>query len=432
MSLSEQEHTYLYEAPEVECKNMCPDQLDPERIKQDFPIFKRRIYGKPLIYLDNAATSQRPRQVIEAIREFYENYNANVHRGVYRLSVEATEAYENARAKVAKFINAKDSEIVFTRNTTEALNLIAYSWGLHNLKKGDRILLTEMEHHSNIVPWQLIAKYTGAVIDYIPFDEEGLLVEEEIDRLLNLGPKIVSITHASNVLGTINNVKEIVEKAHRVGALTVVDAAQSVPHMPVDVKEIGCDFLAFSGHKALGPFGVGVLYGKRDLLEEMNPFLGGGDMISKVWLGGAEWNDLPWKFEAGTSSVADVIGLGAAIDYLKSIGMDKVRAHEVKLTSYALKRLSEVPDMKIYGPRELEKRCAVISFNLHTIHPHDLATILDEEGIAIRAGHHCAQPLVTKLGVTATARASFYIYNSESDIDALVEGLYKARRIFKL
>lgn len=411
---------------------MCADQLDPEIIKRDFPIFKRKIHGKPLIYLDNAATTQKPRQVIEAIREFYENYNANVHRGVYRLSVEATEAYENARAKVARFINAKDSEIIFTRNTTEALNLVAYSWGLCNLKRGDRILLTEMEHHSNIVPWQLIAKHTGAVIDYIPFDEEGLLVKEEIDRLLNLEPKIVSIIHVSNVLGTINNVKEIVEKAHKVGAITVVDAAQSVPHMPVDVKEIGCDFLAFSGHKALGPLGVGVLYGKRDLLEEMNPFLGGGDMISRVWLSGAEWNELPWKFEAGTSSVADAIGLGAAIDYLKSIGMDKVRAHEVKLTDYALKRLSEIPDIKIYGPRELDKRGAVISFNLPGIHPHDLATILDEEGIAIRAGHHCAQPLVTKLGVAATARASFYIYNSESDIDALVEGLYKARRIFKL
>ena len=411
---------------------MCTDQLDPEVIKRDFPIFKRRIYGKPLIYLDNAATTQKPRQVIEAIREFYENYNANVHRGVYRLSIEATEAYENARAKVAKFINAKDSEIVFTRNATEALNLVAYSWGLQNLKKGDRILLTEMEHHSNIVPWQLIANYTGAEIDYIPFNEDGLLVEEEVDRLLNLGPKIVSITHASNVLGTINNVKEIVEKAHKVGAIAVVDAAQSVPHMPVDVREIGCDFLAFSGHKALGPLGVGVLYGKRDLLKEMNPFLGGGDMISRVWLGGAEWNELPWKFEAGTSSVADVIGLGAAIDYLNSIGMDKVRAHEVKLTDYALKRLSEVPDIKIYGPRELDKRCAVISFNLPGIHPHDLASILDEEGIAIRAGHHCAQPLLNKLGVAATARASFYIYNSESDIDALVEGLYKARRIFEL
>jgi len=411
---------------------MCTSQLDPEVIKRDFPIFKRRIYGKPLIYLDNAATTQRPRQVIEAIREFYENYNANVHRGVYRLSIEATEAYENARAKVAKFINAEDSEIVFTRNATEALNLVAYSWGLQNLKRGDRILLTEMEHHSNIVPWQLIAKHTGAVIDYIPFNEEGLLVEEEKDRLLSLGPKIVSITHASNVLGTINDVKEIVEKAHKVGAIVVVDAAQSVPHMPVDVKEIGCDFLAFSGHKALGPLGVGVLYGKRDLLKEMNPFLGGGDMISRVWLSGAEWNELPWKFEAGTSSVADVIGLGAAIDYLNSIGMDRVRAHEVKLTGYALKRLSEVPDIKIYGPRDLDGRCAVVSFNLADIHPHDLAAILDEEGIAIRAGHHCAQPLLNKLGVAATARASFYIYNSESDIDALVEGLYKARRIFKL
>jgi cysteine desulfurase/selenocysteine lyase len=411
---------------------MYPDQLDPEIIKQDFPIFKRRIYGKPLIYLDNAATTQKPRQVIEAIREFYQNYNANVHRGVYRLSVEATEAFENARAKVARFINAKDSEIVFTKNATEALNLVAYSWGLCNLKRGDRILLTEMEHHSNIVPWQLVAKHTGAVVDYIPINEDGLLVDEEVDRLLNLEPKIVSITQASNVLGTINDVKEIVEKAHKVGAIAVVDAAQSVPHMRVDVKELGCDFLAFSGHKALGPLGVGVLYGKRDLLKDMNPFLGGGDMISRVWLSGAEWNELPWKFEAGTSSVADVIGLGAAVDYLNSIGMSRVRAHEVRLTEYALKRLSEISDIRIYGPRDLDKRSGVISFNLSGIHPHDLATILDEEGIAIRAGHHCAMPLMTKLGVAATARASFYIYNSESDIDALVEGLYKARRIFKL
>ena len=411
---------------------MYPDQLDPEIIKQDFPIFKRRIYGKPLIYLDNAATTQKPRQVIEAIREFYQNYNANVHRGVYRLSVEATEAFENARAKVARFINAKDSEIVFTKNATEALNLVAYSWGLCNLKKGDRILLTEMEHHSNIVPWQLVAKHTGAVVDYIPINEDGLLVDEEVDRLLNLEPKIVSITQASNVLGTINDVKEIVEKAHKVGAIAVVDAAQSVPHMRVDVKELGCDFLAFSGHKALGPLGVGVLYGKRDLLKDMNPFLGGGDMISRVWLSGAEWNELPWKFEAGTSSVADVIGLGAAVDYLNSIGMSRVRAHEVRLTEYALKRLSEISDIRIYGPRDLDKRSGVISFNLSGIHPHDLATILDEEGIAIRAGHHCAMPLMTKLGVAATARASFYIYNSESDIDALVEGLYKARRVFKL
>jgi cysteine desulfurase/selenocysteine lyase len=411
---------------------MYSDQLDPEIIKQDFPIFKRRIYGKPLIYLDNAATTQKPRQVIEAIREFYQNYNANVHRGVYRLSVEATEAFENARAKVARFINAKDSEIVFTKNATEALNLVAYSWGLCNLKKGDRILLTEMEHHSNIVPWQLVAKHTGAVVDYIPINEDGLLVDEEVDRLLNLEPKIVSITQASNVLGTINDVKEIVEKAHKVGAIAVVDAAQSVPHMRVDVKELGCDFLAFSGHKALGPLGVGVLYGKRDLLKDMNPFLGGGDMISRVWLSGAEWNELPWKFEAGTSSVADVIGLGVAVDYLNSIGMSRVRAHEVRLTEYALKRLSEISDIRIYGPRDLDKRSGVISFNLSGIHPHDLATILDEEGIAIRAGHHCAMPLMTKLGVAATARASFYIYNSESDIDALVEGLYKARRIFKL
>lgn len=408
------------------------DQLDPELIKQDFPIFKRRVYGKPLIYLDNAATTQKPRQVIEAMLEFYKSYNANIHRGVYRISIEATEAFENTRAKVARFINAKVSEIIFTKNATEALNLVAYSWGLCNLKKGDRILLTEMEHHSNIVPWQLVAKHTGAVVDYIPIDEEGLLVDEEVDRLVNLGPKIVSITHASNVLGTINKVKEIVEEAHRVGAIAVVDAAQSVPHMPIDVKDLGCDFLAFSSHKALGPFGVGVLYGKRDLLKEMNPFLGGGDMISRVSFSGAEWNELPWKFEAGTSSVADVIGLGAAIDYLNSIGMSRIRAHEVKLTDYALKRLSEVPDLRIYGPRDLDKRGAIISFNLSNIHPHDLATLLDEEGIAIRAGHHCAMPLMSKLGVAATARASFYLYNSESDVDALLEGLGKARRIFKL
>jgi len=406
--------------------------LDPEIVKQDFPIFKRKVYGKPLTYLDNAATTQKPRQVVDAIREFYQSYNANIHRGVYRLSIEATEAFENSRAKVAKFINAKDSEVVFTKNATEALNLVAYSWGLSNLKEGDRIVLTEMEHHSNIVPWQLVSKYTGVVVDYIPIDEEGLLVCEELDRLLSLEPKVVSITHVSNVLGTINDVKEIVAKAHKVGALTVVDAAQSVPHMHVDVKELDCDFLAFSGHKALGPLGVGVLYGKRDLLKEMSPFLGGGDMISRVWLSGAEWNELPWKFEAGTSSVADVIGLGAAIDYLNSIGMSRIRSHEVKLTMYALRRLSELKDLKVYGPKNLDKRSAVISFNLSNIHPHDLATILDEEGIAIRAGHHCAMPLMTKLGVAATARASFYLYNSENDVDILMEGLNKAGRIFKI
>ncbi|MEM2884189.1 MAG: cysteine desulfurase [Nitrososphaerales archaeon] len=411
---------------------MCPDLLDPEIIKQDFPIFKRRVYGKRLIYLDNAATTQKPRQVIEAMREFYQDYNANIHRGVYRLSVEATEAFENARKKVAKFINAKESEIIFTKNATEALNLVAYSWGLNNLREGDHILLTEMEHHSNIVPWQLISKYTKAKIDYISIDKEGLLVDDEVDRLMEKRPKIVSITHVSNVLGTINNVKKIVEHAHKIGAITVVDAAQSVPHMQVDVQEIGCDFLAFSGHKALGPLGVGVLYGKRDLLEDMNPFLGGGDMISRVWLENSEWNELPWKFEAGTSSIADVIGLGAAVDYLNSIGVSRIREHEIKLTKYALETLSEISDLKIYGTNNLEQRGAVISFNLANIHPHDLATILDEEGIALRAGHHCAMPLMNKLGVAATARASFYLYNAESDVDALVEGLNKARRIFKL
>ncbi|MEM4165177.1 MAG: SufS family cysteine desulfurase, partial [Nitrososphaerales archaeon] len=315
---------------------------------------------------------------------------------------------------------------------TEALNLVAYSWGLNNLREGDHILLTEMEHHSNIVPWQLISKYTKAKIDYISIDKEGLLVDDEVDRLMEKRPKIVSITHVSNVLGTINNVKKIVEHAHKIGAITVVDAAQSVPHMQVDVQEIGCDFLAFSGHKALGPLGVGVLYGKRDLLEDMNPFLGGGDMISRVWLENSEWNELPWKFEAGTSSIADVIGLGAAVDYLNSIGVSRIREHEIKLTKYALETLSEISDLKIYGTNNLEQRGAVISFNLANIHPHDLATILDEEGIALRAGHHCAMPLMNKLGVAATARASFYLYNAESDVDALVEGLNKARRIFKL
>lgn len=411
---------------------MRPARLDPEIIKQDFPIFKRKVYGKRLIYLDNAATTQKPQQVIDAIREFYQEHNANIHRGIYRLSIEATEAFENVRKKVAKFLNAKESEIIFTKNATEALNLVSYSWGLCNLREGDRIVLTEMEHHSNIVPWQLIAKYTKAKIEYIPINEEGVLVDDEVKKLLEKEPKIVSITHVSNVLGTINKVKEIVEAAHKVGAITVVDAAQSVPHMRVDVKDIGCDFLAFSGHKALGPLGVGVLYGKKDLLDNMSPFLGGGDMISRVWLTGAEWNEPPRKFEAGTSSAADVIGLGAAIDYLVSIGMDSIREHEIRVTEYALKRLSEFSDIKIYGPKDLDKRAAVISFNLSNIHPHDLATILDEEGIAIRAGHHCAMPLMTKLGVAATARASFYLYNSESDIDALVEGLNKARRIFKL
>ncbi len=401
------------------------------RIREDFPILKRSVHGSPLVYLDSAATSQKPVSVIETISDYYRLINANVHRGVYALSVQATDKYEGARAKVARFINAADTaEIIFTRNTTESINLLAQSWGMENLKTGDEILLTEMEHHSNLVPWFLLAQRTGAVVRHLPIRDDGTLDMERWGERFTERTRIVSVTHVSNVLGTINPVEEIVARAHRHGALVAVDSAQGVPHLKVDVQALGADFVAFSAHKMLGPTGVGVLWGRRELLERMPPVLGGGDMIRTVSLTDATWNDLPWKFEAGTPNIADVVGFGAAIDYLEAAGMDRIRRHEVELTTYALERMREIDDLELYGPEDPEGRAGVISFNHRSIHPHDLGTYLDRRGVAIRAGHHCAQPLMERLGQNATARASFYLYNNHADIDALVDGLREAGRFF--
>ncbi|MDP2948133.1 MAG: cysteine desulfurase [Chloroflexota bacterium] len=405
--------------------------FDVQALRQDFPILSRQVHGKPLVYLDNAATTQKPQAVIEALVHFYQHHNANIHRAIHTLGEEATAAYEETRAKVAQFINAPRPEtIVFTRNATEALNLVAYAWGRHNLGPGDEILLTEMEHHSNLVPWQRLAQEVGAVVRYIGVTDEGTLALDGLDEIIGEKTKLVGVTHVSNALGTINPVREIVAAAHRKGALVVVDGAQSVPHMPVDVQALDCDFLAFSGHKMLGPTGVGVLYGRYELLEAMEPFLTGGEMIRRVRLDGATWNDVPWKFEAGTPNIADVIAFGAALDYLSALGMENVRAHEEALTAYTLRRLRQLEDIIVYGPKDASQRGGVISFNYPDIHPHDVGTILDREGLAIRAGHHCAQPLMRRLGVTGTVRASFYIYNTPEEADALIEGVEKVRAFF--
>lgn len=401
-------------------------------IRADFPILARQVHGKPLVYLDSGASSQKPNSVIETMNTYYQTYHANVHRGVYEISEEATAAVERARVKVARFINARQSkQVIFTRNTTESINLVAYSWGSANIHSGDLIVLTEMEHHSNLVPWQLLAQRTGARLEFIPVTEDGLLCQDTYKKLLTQHPRLVAFTHMSNVLGTINPAQEMIAQAHEVGAVVLVDGAQSVPHLPVDVQALDADFYCFSGHKMLGPTGIGILYGKRDLLEAMPPFMGGGDMIRTVKLQESTWNDLPWKFEAGTPAIAEAIGLGAAVDYLNDLGMDWVLAHEHEITAYALERLQEISGLTIYGPKELEQRGGVISFTLLDIHPHDLASILDQEvGVAIRAGHHCAQPLMDRYALAATARASFYVYTTKADIDALVEGLYKAVQIF--
>ncbi|WP_376795409.1 cysteine desulfurase [Thermogemmatispora sp.] len=405
-----------------------------EEIRRDFPILARQVHGKPLVYLDSAASSQKPLAVIEAMNAYYRSTHANVHRGVYEISEEATAALERARTKVARFINARQSkQIIFTRNTTESINLVAYSWGWANVRVGDLIVLTGMEHHSNLVPWQLLAQRTGARLEFVPVTPEGLLQLDVYARLLEEGPKLVAFTHMSNVLGTINPVKEMIAQAHAAGALALVDAAQSAPHLPLDVQELDADFVCFSGHKMLGPTGIGVLYGKRELLEAMPPFLGGGDMIRSVSLRSSTWNDLPWKFEAGTPAIAEAVGLGAAIDYLSALGMEWVREHERAITAYALERLRTVPQLRLYGPLTEEVRGGVISFTLADIHPHDLASILDQEfGVAIRAGHHCAQPLMEHLGLAATARASFYVYTLPEEIDVLVQGLRRALEIFQL
>jgi len=403
--------------------------LDVNRLRADFPILAREVHGSPLVYLDSAATSQKPQIVIDTISNFYRHTNANVHRGVYALSAQATDLYEGVRNKVVRFIgNEATEEIIFTRNATEAINLVAQSWGEANLKAGDEILLSEMEHHSNLVPWFLLAKRTGAVIRYLPIRPDGTLAMEQWEERFTVRTKLVAITHTSNVVGTINPIADIVSLAHRAGALVLVDAAQGAPHCPIDVQALDVDFLALSAHKMLGPTGVGVLYGRRELLEKMEPVMGGGDMIRSVKYTGATWNDLPWKFEAGTPNIADVIGFGAAIDYLMGLGMDNVRKHEIELTGYALSRFAELDGLEVYGPTDPLKRAGVISFNDSEIHPHDLATILDRRGIAIRAGHHCAQPLLERLGQTATARASFYVYNNHSEVDALIEGIQAARK----
>jgi cysteine desulfurase/selenocysteine lyase len=401
--------------------------------REDFPILRREIHGKPLVFLDSAASAQKPVQVLDAMDSFARTSYANVHRGVYTLSEEATERMEQARKKVARFINARSArEVSFTRNTSEAINLVAYSWGGANLRSGDVILSTELEHHSNIVPWQLLAARTGARVEYIPITDEGELDLDAYAQLLATAkPKLVALAHMSNVLGTLPPVERMIAQAHEIGALVLLDGAQSVPHMPVDVRALDCDFLAFSGHKMLGPSGIGVLWGRRELLEAMPPFMGGGEMIREVHLSGSTWADLPHKFEAGTPAIIETVGLGAAVDYLSALGMERVRAHEHALLEYALRRLSAIDDLTIYGP-PAERRGGAVSFTLGEIHPHDLATLLDGDGVAVRAGLHCAQPLHERFGLTATTRASFYVYTTSAEIDALADALERARGVFAL
>ena len=407
-------------------------QLDVDAIRREFPILARTVHNKPLVYLDSAATSQKPDHVIDTLANFYRTSNANVHRGIYTLSEEATLAYETAREKTSTFINAGDSgRIIFTRNTTESLNLVAYAWGRANLNAGDEVLVTLMEHHSNIVPWQIVCAERGAALRFIPVTDDGRLDLTDIDSLLTERTKVLSFTHMSNVLGTINPVTELVEKARTVGALIIVDGAQGAPHLPVDVQEMDVDFYAFSSHKMLGPTGVGVLYGKPEILEAMPPFLGGGDMIMEVSVDGFTWKDPPWKFEAGTPNFADVIAFGAAIDYLTALGMDRVRRHEMEITRYALQQLENLGEgIIVHGPKNVEDRGGVASFTMESVHPHDIAQMLDWEGVQIRAGHHCAQPLMRRMNVPATARASFYIYNTNDDVDRLVDALKKAGELF--
>lgn len=407
--------------------------LNTEKVRKDFPILKRKVNGKPLVYLDNAATSQKPKVVIEALVDYYNNHNANIHRAIHTLGEEATEKYEKVRTKVKELLNAKSpQEIIFTRNTTESINLVAYSWGSANINAGDEILLTEMEHHSNLVPWQLLAKEKRAKLRFIPINGQGLLDLRNIKGFINEKTKLVALTHVSNVLGTINPVEAIVKLAHKRGAPVLVDGAQSVPHLKVDVQRLDCDFLAFSSHKMLGPTGVGVLYAKKEHLSAMPPFLGGGEMIRSVEYENATWNELPYKFEAGTPNIADVIAFGAAIDYLLNVGLEATSQYEQFLARSALSKLSVVKNLTIYGPKNVEQRSGLISFNVEGIHAHDLATVLDSEGIAIRSGHHCSMPLHKKLGIVASARASFYLYNTEEEIDKLVKGIKKAKKIFSV
>jgi cysteine desulfurase/selenocysteine lyase len=404
--------------------------VDPAAIRGDFPILDREVRGKPLVYLDSANTSQKPRQVLDAMADYYERHNANVHRAVHTLSEEATHLFEQARGKVARFVGAAERATVFTKNASEAINLVAYAWGLRNLREGDEILVTEMEHHSNLVPWQLVAAMTGARVRAVPVTGDHLLDLDALDNLLGGRTRMVAVSAMSNMLGTLNPVAAVAERAHAAGALVLADAAQAVPHAGARLDELGVDFLAFTGHKMLGPMGVGVLAAREEVLQGMEPFLGGGEMIRDVTIEGSTWNDIPWRFEAGTPNVAEAVGLGAAVDYLRALGMDRVRAAEADLTAYALKRLGEVQGLRVYGPAELEHRGGVVSFTLGSIHPHDVAQVLDEEGIAVRAGHHCTMPLHRRLGVQATTRASFSVYSTADEVDALVAGLEKAARFF--
>jgi len=405
--------------------------LDPHAIRADFPILATRTSsGHPLVYLDSASTSQKPRVVIDAVDDFYRTYNANVHRGIYEIGERATAAYEAARASVARFIGASDPhEVVFARNATEAINLVAYSWGRRNVGRGDAIVLTEMEHHANLVPWQILVQEVDGDLEFIPITDDGILRLDVYEVLLRLRPKLVAFTHVSNTLGTIDPVREMVEMAHAAGALVLVDGAQAVPHLKVDVAELGADFYVFSGHKVLAPLGSGALWARRELLEAMPPFLAGGEMIREVHLRRSEYNEIPWKFEAGTPDVAAAVGLGVAAEYLMAIGMDRVRAHERDLTAYALERLAQVPGIVLYGP-PAALRSGVVPFNLAGVHPHDVAQVLDRSGVCVRAGHHCTMPLHERLDLAATARASFNVYTTREDIDALVAGLGEVVRIF--
>jgi cysteine desulfurase/selenocysteine lyase len=406
--------------------------LDVQRIRADFPILERQVNGHPLVYLDSAASSQKPKQVIDSLVHFYTTINANVHRGVHTLSVEATEAYEQARERIGQFIGCSDpGEIVFVRNATEGINLVAVSWGRGNLKPGDEILATLLEHHSNLVPWQRVAQETGAHIRLVPLTDHGTIDLDAFKRMLSSRTRVVALASASNVLGTLNPIPEIAELAHQQGAIVVVDGAQSVPHVATDVNRLNIDFLAFSGHKMLAPMGIGVLWGRRELLEAMPPFLGGGGMIREVFEDRATWAPLPEKFDAGTPSVADSIAFASAVDYLDDLGMDNVRQHEIELTGYALDRLHDTPDITVYGPRDAHDRTGVVSFNVDGVHPHDAGTILDEYGVAVRAGHHCCQPLHRSLDVAATLRASFYVYNTLEEVDALIDALNAARRVYQ-
>jgi cysteine desulfurase/selenocysteine lyase len=405
--------------------------LNVNEIRKDFPIFQRETKpGTPLVYLDSTATSQKPLAVIEAMDTFYRRSNANIHRGVHTLAEESTTLYEQARVKIAKFINAPSAhQIIYTRNTTESINLVAYSWARANLKAGDLVILTEMEHHSNLVPWHMLQAERGIRLEFISVTENGLLDLDAYHSLLSQSPKLVSFTHMSNVLGTINPAAQIIRLAHEAGAVTLVDAAQSVPHLKVDVQALDADFLAFSAHKMCGPTGIGILYGRLELLESMPPFLGGGDMIKEVKLRSFRANTLPYKFEAGTPAIAEAVGLGAAVDYLSSLGMDAISEHEHQITEYALERLEEIPGVKVFGP-SADKKGGVASFTFDGVHPHDVAQILDRDGIAIRAGHHCAQPLHERFGLPATSRASFYLYNTKDEVDLLVNGIYKVKELF--